>query len=247
MAGSPWLEYRPTVHIPKYLKDSINTRIGFNKFGGPRYRLVWAPDRYELSYGIWHDWDENLGVNERNYISKNGDELNKPRRVVEEFRWTPKYPLDLTKWILETWRPPESYGTPLQWFSSTQEGGTCQWNQFLNKSIPVLGDYPWYGDYEYTGYAFPNEALTEAIILNAVGRMEHHIDSLPSSKEGRVKRAKYMQQQSEERREKAWTDRAEAITKDANFAFGQREFIGFGPKHKSDREATAEKLGLSHA
>ena len=232
--------------VAGYLKKAIKMRAGLTPFGEPRYRLVWGPLRLEQAGGIWHDWDERLSVNDRNYVDRKGNELNKPIRVVEELRWVPKYPSHLTKWILEKWCRPSDYGTPEQWFSTTAEGGTCYLSATQDKILPLLGDYPWQGDYEDTGYAFPSEALTEGIILNAIGRIEKANDLLPATMYGRALRAEYQMKQREETREKNWEKNAKEVIEEAGWAFHGASFSsGAGEKRKSDREATADRLGIN--
>lgn len=223
--SSRYLEYRGP-QVEKYLRKAIEMRGGVTRFGEPRYRLVLAHERFEQAGGKWHEWDENLGVNDRNYVNRHGQELNKPLRVVEEMRWVPKYP-QANVWILEKWLGPENYGARESW------------------PYEQLGAYPEQGDYEATGYEFPGEALTEAIVLKAIGRIEHYADRLPSTMKGRVKRAEYLAKQRDEEKEARLEKRDAEIVADAGFAFGGKSFSASGEKRKSDRDATAEKLGIN--
>jgi hypothetical protein len=62
-------------------------------------------------------------------------------REIVELRHVPKYtPVDRRH--LERWTPPESYGSPEQWYERTMEteDGMC---------VPALGPYPSRGEYEH--------------------------------------------------------------------------------------------------
>ncbi len=98
---------------------------GRNRFGEPNYRAVWGWSRLAWVGGKWED---------RNAA---GELL----REVAELRYVPKYaPHD--RWHIERWLPPESYGSPEQWYAQTLElaGG---------RHIPALGPYPHRGEYEH--------------------------------------------------------------------------------------------------
>lgn len=233
--SSRYLQHRPSRSLPKHIKNLIKLRGGVNKFDEPRYRLVWGPDRFEQVGGEWFDWDESLAVNDRNYVNRKGEALNKPKRVVIELRWIQKYPIQ-DKWILEKWVPSDFYGNPEDWFKAVAPDG----------KTPLLGGFPYDGDYEDTGYAFPNEAITEGILGNAIGRIEHYVDNLPSTLIGRMKRSEYLAKQKDDAKELVLDKRNTAIVQDAGWAFNGKSFSsGTGVKHQSDREATATRLGLN--
>lgn len=105
--------------VQDFLRDQ-----GSNRFGEPQYRLVWGGDRLAVKIGEWHDFDPKLGL---------------ARRVVEA-RMAPKYPRATQRWHIETWIPPEVYGTMLQWATDTSEVAA-------GKLVKVLGDYPSRGDF----------------------------------------------------------------------------------------------------
>lgn len=233
--SSRYLEYRPSRPVPQYLKNFIKMRSGLNQFGEPRYRLVWGPDRYEQAAGEWLEWDDNLGVNDRNYVNRKGEDLNKPLRIVEDLRWIPKYPVK-DKWVLEKWLPAESFGDPETWFKAVSPSG----------KYPLLGKYPYEGDYESTGYEFPNEALSEAILGSAIGRIEHYVDALPSTLEGRMKRAKFLAQKRDDDKEARLLSKQNEMVSDCGWAFNGKKFMSMqGDKRQSDREQTAERIGVN--
>lgn len=230
-----YLQHRPTRSVPKHILNLIKMRGGLNKFGEPRYRLVWGPDRWEQVGGEWLDWDESLSVNDRNYVDRKGNPLNKPLNIVQELRWVQKYPVE-DKWILEKWLGSEFYGLEEDWYKARTPNGL----------VPLLGQYPSEGDYEDTGYAFPNEAVTEAILGSAVGRIEKYIDELPSSIKGRMKRQEYLGKQRQLDKDAQLDKKQSDILSESGWAFNGKTFSsGVGEKHQSDREATATRLGLN--
>jgi len=108
---------------------SIERRLrlagGINRYGEPNYRAVWGWSRLSWIGGKWTDRD-SVG--------------NVVREVVE-LREVPKYvPHD--RWHIERWMPPESYGSPRDWYANTveREDGI---------SVPALGPYPERGEYEH--------------------------------------------------------------------------------------------------
>ena len=99
---------------------------GRNPFGEPNYRAVWGWSRLDWIGGKWEDRDSASGA---------------LRREVVELRREPKY-IPHNRWHIERWMPPESYGSPAEWDSRT--------NEIVNgRSIPALGPYPSRGDYEH--------------------------------------------------------------------------------------------------
>jgi len=232
---SRYLENKQTREVPSHIRQFIKTRAGLTPFGEPRYRLVWASDRYEQAGGEWLEWEESLGVNDRNYVNRKGELLNVPKRIVIDLRWVRKYPTEGV-WVLEKWMSPESYGREEDWYKARTPDG--KW--------PVLGRYPYEGDFESTGYEFPNEAVTEAIIASAIGRIEHYVDQLPSTLEGRVKRSKYLAQKRDDEKEARLENKHLEIVKESGFAFHGKPMMSMaGDKRKSDRDATAERIGVN--
>lgn len=142
---------------------------GTNPAGYPNYRLVESERVLEKIGGKWHDWDENLSIEERSEtvrkvipviekVTVAGKEVevvvekalllpgNKPMRVVDEVREIPKYShLDMPGWVLEKWYPAYLYGSQEDWYSHVIEGTT----------IPRLGPYPEDGRYEMITGPFP--------------------------------------------------------------------------------------------
>jgi hypothetical protein len=116
---------RETHQPPASVARRLQIAGGCNRFGQPNYRAVWGWSRLGWVGGKWEDRNE-------------AGELI---REVAELRYVPKY-LPHDRWHIERWLPPESYGSPRQWYGQTIElaGG---------RNIPALGPYPDRGEYEH--------------------------------------------------------------------------------------------------
>jgi hypothetical protein len=126
-----------------------------------------------------------------------------------ELRRVPKYfPLD--RWHIERWAPPESYGSPEQWYARTTETEN-------GIRLPALGPYPSRGEYEHC--------------FTLSGANEEFIPLTPTVCDWVVKAIEWARRQPkaatrtaiasrEARREKEWNNRvdellaSEALTED---------------------------------
>ncbi len=99
--------------------------MGTNPFGEPRYRAIWGWKSYDWIGGEFNEFDAH-----GNFI-----------RTVGELRYEPRYMLDgLERWWIETWCPPEIYGSRWAWEMQFEiVNGIC---------IPQLGPFPSRGKYE---------------------------------------------------------------------------------------------------
>lgn len=224
---------------PAYVTRAINSRAGYNLYGNPKYRLVWAQHRLTPSGGVWLDWDKSLTTSERN------EDKNSPIRRMVDVRLVPRYG-PLHGWVLEKWVPPYAYGSPKQWYSPAVIGGTMLWVPWANRYIPSQGEFPNHGDYEFAGYHFPTDAdLSESLILTAVGRIEHYLDELPATPLGRTLRRVYIAKQAEEAADKAFDKYAYDMMDDATPAFNGATMFGAGEKRPSYKSQVARRLGIT--
>ena len=116
---------RETHQAPAEVARELLLAGGANRFGEPNYRAVWGWSRLDWIGGKWED---------------RGADGSLVREVVE-LRREPKY-LPHDRWHIERWMPPESYGSPEQWWAETLEFE-------LGRSVAALGPYPSRGDYEH--------------------------------------------------------------------------------------------------
>src|SRR5690348_11684479 len=116
---------RETHEAPLSLHLRLAHAGGLNRFGEPNFRAVWGWSRLTWIGGKWADMDAHGNV----------------ARECIELRQVPKY-FPFERWHIERWMPPESYGSPRQWYAQTieRENGI---------SIPALGPYPSRGEYEH--------------------------------------------------------------------------------------------------
>jgi hypothetical protein len=117
---------RETHETPESVARCLRSAGGINRFGEPNYRAVWGWNRLEWIGGKFEERDPATGS---------------LLREVVELRQEPKYPA-VNRWHIERWVPPETYGSPRQWYSQTieRENGV---------SLPALGPYPSRGNYEH--------------------------------------------------------------------------------------------------
>lgn len=116
---------RETHQTPEPVAYRLGLAGGRNRFGEPNYRAAWGWNRLAWIGGKFEDRDQQ----------------GRLLRERIELREEPKYPA-VNRWHIERWVPPETYGSPRQWYAQTVElaGG---------RSVPALGPYPSRGDYEH--------------------------------------------------------------------------------------------------
>lgn len=116
---------RETHDAPSAIRERITRAGGVNRFGEPNFRVVWGGTRLAWIGGRWTDRDAHGNV----------------LRESIELRRVPKY-LPEDRWHIERWMPPESYGSPEEWFAQTTEIED-------GIRVPALGPYPSRGEYEH--------------------------------------------------------------------------------------------------
>ncbi len=225
---------------PAHVQQVLRTTGGVTPTGLPKYRLVSAAHRLAPSGGRWVDWDEQLTTNER----KEGERA--PLRITTEVRMSPRYPMQVSGWVLEKWCPPSDYGTPEKWYLPQVSGGTLLWIPEDLRYIAALGEYPYEGDYENIGYAFPNEGVTAAVLETAVGRFERGLDAMPSTPKGRVQRAIYQAKLMDEQKRTEARRHAMEMLDETDFAFNGAPWSGgYGAKRSNSVNEFAKKAGVT--
>jgi hypothetical protein len=116
---------RETHETPAEVARELLLAGGCNRFSEANYRAVWGWSRLDWIGGKWEDRDSD----------------GKLLREVVELRQEPKY-LPHSRWHIERWMPPESYGSPEMWHAETMEIAN-------GRSVAALGPYPSRGDYEH--------------------------------------------------------------------------------------------------
>jgi hypothetical protein len=127
-------------------------QFGQNRAGLPNFRCIWGPSRTYIVGGFWQDTGRS------------------------EYRRRLRYGTD-PKWILERWRPPQTYGLPEMWEA----------NQVTPDGFYTVGPFPAQGDYEcvikfsvekgMSGYVPLEPGMVEtAARLCWMGRVENYSD-----------------------------------------------------------------------
>lgn len=189
---------RETHTAPASLQARLARAGGLNRFGEPNFRAVWGWSRLTWIGGKWTDTDAHGNVT----------------REICELREVPKYfPLD--RWHIERWTPPESYGSPQQWYAQTIERDD-------GISIPALGPYPQRGEYEHCftlqgprGEFIPLSPNACEFIVRAV--------EFARAQPPQIHRSALLRR--EERHESDWHSCADAIFNDAAPAFDGAPFV----------------------
>lgn len=189
---------RETHDAPAFLQIRLGRAGGLNRFGEPNFRVVWGWSRLTWIGGRWTDTDAHGSVT----------------REIVELREVPKY-LPLDRWHIERWMPPETYGSPQQWYAQTVERDD-------GISIPVLGPYPQRGEYEHCftlqgprGEFIPLSPSVCEVIARAV-----EYARAQTSAERRLALSR-----RELHREREWDTHADAIFSDASPAFHSAPFV----------------------
>ena len=117
---------RETHEAPEEVTHELALAGGYNRFGESNYRAVWGWSRLDWIGGKWEDRDPSNGALLRELV---------------ELRHEPKY-VPHNRWHIERWMPPESYGSPSDWYMRTLEVES-------GRNIPALGPYPSRGDWEH--------------------------------------------------------------------------------------------------
>jgi hypothetical protein len=189
---------RETHTAPASLQLRLARAGGLNRFGEANFRAVWGWSRLTWIGGTWCDADAH----------------GNPTREITELREVPKYfPHD--RWHIERWMPPESYGSPRQWYAQTIERAD-------GISIPALGPYPRRGEYEHCftlqgpdGEFIPLSPTACEFIVRAV---EFARAQSPQQHRGALLRR-------EELREREWQAHADAVFSEAASAFQGAPFV----------------------
>ena len=113
---------RPPRALQRFCKDFG----GPNPFGGPMYRLSWAPSQLTWMAGKWRIDDENGNFKHWNI----------------DAGWAPKYPGYGERFVMEAWKAPDVYGSPEDWEAMNRE------YEEDGRMLGKLGPYPHLGSYE---------------------------------------------------------------------------------------------------
>ncbi|HVS74588.1 MAG TPA: hypothetical protein VHE23_04120 [Candidatus Acidoferrales bacterium] len=117
---------RETHETPENVARRLELAGGRNRIGEGNYRAMWGWNRLAWIGGKFEERDPQTRA---------------LLREVVELRREPKYPA-VNSWHIERWVPPETYGSPRDWYTHTLESAN-------GRSVPALGPYPSRGEYEH--------------------------------------------------------------------------------------------------
>jgi hypothetical protein len=189
---------RETHETPDNVAHRLARAGGINPFGEPNYRVVWGWNRLAWIGGKFEDRDEHSVL----------------LRARIELRKEPKYPA-VNRWHIERWVPPETYGSPRQWYAQTieRENGI---------SIPALGPYPSRGEYEH---CFTLEGPRGEFVQLTPTVAEHVARAIEFSRHAPLPSARARLYERERRDERHYEQWAYDVLDDAVPAFHQQPFV----------------------
>jgi hypothetical protein len=193
---------RETYDTPENVAHRLRIAGGVNRFGEANYRAIWGWNRLAWIGGKFEEHDPSTGS---------------LLREVVELRQEPKYPA-VNRWHIERWVPPETYGSPRQWYAQTIE---CE----HGFSIPALGPYPVRGEYEH---CFTLEGLHGEFIQLTPTIAEHIAYAIERSRKAPRSAGKQRLHEREARQENAYDQQAYDILDDAVPAFHKQPFVTVG-------------------
>ena len=199
LAATPCITIlRETHDTPPQVAARLAHAGGFNRYGEPNYRAIWGWNCLAWIGGKFTDRDER------------GDLL----REVVELRREPKYPA-VNRWHIERWMPPESYGSPRQWYAQSieRENGI---------SIPALGPYPSRGDYEH---CFTLEDPQGGFLQLTTAAAEHIAHAIEYARKSPRPAGKRRLNDRQQREEAAYDQWAYDVLDDAVPAFHRQPFV----------------------
>lgn len=203
-------------YCPAYIARSLEVAGGKNRFGEANFRVIWGFDRIAPIHGQWEEYEETE-IFDPTTISLRRKQITLKRTVVET-RHVPKY-LPGNCWHLESWRPPEEYGSPEDWGKLGEEVYGCM-------TVDTSGPYPSMGEYEL---CFPltsdwTSTGTPIPLVNSI--VESIVAAIKASKENfsyAQRRAAIEQEHA--RKELGFTRKAEDQLRDGLRPYHGNEFV----------------------
>jgi len=175
---------------PEDVKRWLALAGGVNRYGEPRFRVVWGYDRIVPITGNWENWEEEI-VPDLHPMARPGATRKIIRLIssIVETRHVPKY-LPGNCWFLECWRPPQEYGTPESWRKLGEE----VWN---GQTVDTAGPFPERGEYElvmplthnglYNGTPIPLNGMTVMMIVEMIRKSKE--DFTPAQRKAAIEQA----------------------------------------------------------
>lgn len=188
---------RETHEAPASVCERVARAGGLNRFGEANFRVVWGGSRLAWIGGRWVDRDAHGNV----------------IREAIELRQEPKY-VPVERWHMERWMPPESYGSPEEWFARTVE---------IEDGIRIaaLGPYPSRGEYEH---CFTLEGAGGEFLPLNCAVCDWIVRAVEWSRRQTGRDGRQAIPAREERRDRDWDRDADDVLDDAGRAFHGQAF-----------------------
>jgi hypothetical protein len=100
------------LRCPRQYQEHITRIGGRNRYGKPNFIIVWGQTHTQIIYGQMQG-------------------RGRGAHTILQFGGIPA-------WHVMEWKPPETFGTPFQWYSMTWDA---------EADLHALGEYPWHGLY----------------------------------------------------------------------------------------------------
>jgi hypothetical protein len=189
---------RETHETPPNIQQRLARAGGQNRFGQPNFRVVWGWSRLSWIGGRWTDRDSHGNV----------------VRERIELRYVPKY-IPHDRWHIERWMPPESYGSPELWYGLTFETEA-------GIRVPTLGPFPRRGEYEH---CFTLQGPRGEFIPLSLAACDAIVRAVAWAQLQRPHDLRAALKSREQRRDRAWDQRADALLADAGREFHAQPFV----------------------
>lgn len=204
---------------PEHVVEELRLAGGANRFGEPNFRVVWGWDRLVQMSGEWQEFEQFVArLTDKTTGYSEARTITKLKSSVVETRTVPKY-LPGNCWHLESWRPPEDYGSPEMWSKLGEE--------VIGKmTIDTSGPYPYQGEYELC-YPLTGDGTSHGTPIPLVGSVVSDIcQMIRASKE----RFTYLQrraaiEQRLRREDDGFVEKAVDKMKDGMRPFAGEKFV----------------------
>lgn len=182
---------RAQLGVPKDLQREITRYGGVNPHGGPNFRVVWAENVLEQSFGQMTHLPR---------VSADADitDLEPERYESGEF-WTPRYMNRGA--ILERWAPASSFGSKYDWESEVAADGVTR----------MMGEFPRHGGYFMISDEFQPEMMPVDYWKREIARELRRQANAPTDPASYLSLCLYLERVSEQQKREAFLEEVNTI------------------------------------
>ena len=121
----------------------------------------------------------------------------------------------------------------------------CTMEDGAIRYVPSQGDYPSRGDYEYTGFAFTNEQLTEASVVPCVQALLRNLEKLPVDPARRAAQLAHVGNEAAKAADAAYENWGMELVRAKQPAFDGQIMSGYGPKRPHSSAEILKRLKIA--